>query len=159
MDPQSVIDLGREAVRACLMVGGPVLLVSLVVGLVISVFQAMTQIQDQTVAFVPKLICLILAIGLGLPWLTSHMVDYSRHVLAVPLVGSPPLVHSADRRGLDVMDSPVNQTAVQRVPQSRSESKANPANPDSGNVESDLKSPFSLPHYRFTRIPKTNIDG
>ncbi len=85
MNPQDAIDLGRESVKACLMVGGPVLLASLVIGLLVGIAQAMTQVQDQTVSFVPKLICLLVMLGMCLPWLTDRMVDYTTETLGKPM--------------------------------------------------------------------------
>ncbi len=79
------IDLARDAIKACLLVGGPILLVSLVIGLLMGVAQSMTQIQDQTVSLVPKLLGVALAIGLCLPWLTDRLVDFSRETLSTPL--------------------------------------------------------------------------
>ncbi len=85
MNPQDAIDLGREAIRACFMVGGPILLASLLIGLLVGVFQAMTQVQDQTVSFVPKLLCLLAVLGLCLPWLTDQMVEYGEQAWAKPI--------------------------------------------------------------------------
>lgn len=86
MNPQDAIDLGREAIRACVMIGGPILVASLVIGLLLGIVQAMTQVQDQTVSFVPKLLVLMLGIGLALPWLSDQMIDFSRDVLGQPLL-------------------------------------------------------------------------
>ena len=64
MNPDDAIDFSREAIKTCMMVGGPILVASLLLGLLIGVFQAMTQVQDQTVSFVPKILLLIVMIGL-----------------------------------------------------------------------------------------------
>lgn len=77
MDPQDVIDLGREAIWIGLLIGSPVLLAGLLVGLVIGLLQAMTQIQEATVSFVPKLVVMVLVLSLALPWLINQMVQYS----------------------------------------------------------------------------------
>jgi flagellar biosynthesis protein FliQ len=77
MDPQSVIDLGREALWTTLVIASPVLVAALVVGLVIGLLQAMTQIQEQSVAFVPKIIVMLLVLSVSLPWLISRMVQYT----------------------------------------------------------------------------------
>ena len=61
MDGQVAIDLAREALSTAMLVGAPVLLVGVVVGLVISLIQALTQIQDQTISFVPKIVTMVLA--------------------------------------------------------------------------------------------------
>lgn len=82
MEPQEAIDLGRQAVNTMLMIGAPVLLAGLGVGLVIGLLQAITQIQEQTVSFVPKLVVMVLVLSLTLPWLINHMVQYSHDVIA-----------------------------------------------------------------------------
>ncbi|QDT42102.1 Flagellar biosynthetic protein FliQ [Gimesia alba] len=62
-------------------VSGPVMLTAVVVGLVISIGQAVTQIQDQTISFVPKIIMMVLAILYTLPWITSLLVEYSTNLI------------------------------------------------------------------------------
>ena len=69
MDPQAAIDLGREALWTVLLIGSPVLIAGMIVGLVISLFQALTQIQEQSVVFVPKIIVMLLVLSVSLPWL------------------------------------------------------------------------------------------
>ena len=81
MDPQSAIDLGREALWTTLIVASPVLVAALVVGLVIGLFQAMTQIQEQSVVFVPKIIVMLLVLSISLPWLISRMVQYTSELI------------------------------------------------------------------------------
>ena len=71
MNPQDAIDLGREAIITSLLVGAPVLLVGVVVGLVIGLFQAVTQVQDQTISFVPKIVAMIGAMALAGRFLTG----------------------------------------------------------------------------------------
>jgi flagellar biosynthetic protein FliQ len=77
MDPQSAIDLGREALWTTLIIASPVLVAGLIVGLVIGLFQAMTQIQEQSVVFVPKIVIMVLVLSISLPWLISRMVQYT----------------------------------------------------------------------------------
>ena len=81
MTPNEAIDLVRDAIMMSLIVGAPLLLVGMVVGLAIGLIQALTQIQDQTVSTVPKLVAMTLAIIVCLPWLTDRMLDYSRNIL------------------------------------------------------------------------------
>jgi flagellar biosynthetic protein FliQ len=81
MTDQDVVDLGRQALIAAMLVGAPVLLAGMVVGLVIGLLQALTQIQDQTVSFVPKIVVMLLVVGLCLPWLIEQMVQYSRDLM------------------------------------------------------------------------------
>ncbi|WP_145214730.1 flagellar biosynthesis protein FliQ [Gimesia alba] len=81
MDSSTVLDLGREGLLIMLEVSGPVMLTAVVVGLVISIGQAVTQIQDQTISFVPKIIMMVLAILYTLPWITSLLVEYSTNLI------------------------------------------------------------------------------
>ena len=81
MDTQDAIDLGREAIRMSLLMGSPVLLAGMIVGLFIGLIQALTQIQEQTVAFVPKIVAMVAVLGLALPWLISQMVRYSSELI------------------------------------------------------------------------------
>ncbi len=82
MDPQQAIDLGREALWTMLLVGSPVLVAGMIVGIVISLFQALTQIQEQTVVFVPKLIVMLLVLSITLPWLIAQMVQYTGNLIS-----------------------------------------------------------------------------
>ncbi len=72
-----VIDLARHAVMLALLLAGPFLAVALVVGLVVSVLQAVTQIQEQTLTFVPKISAMAAAFLIALPWLIQIMVKYT----------------------------------------------------------------------------------
>ena len=81
MDPQSTIDISRDALHIVLLISAPVLCVGLVVGMVVGVIQAMTQVQDQTVMFVIKLVATVLVVSLTLPWMMEQMSDYSRQAI------------------------------------------------------------------------------
>jgi flagellar biosynthesis protein FliQ len=72
-----VIDLARNAVLLALLLAGPLLLVALGVGLVVSVIQAVTQIQEQTLSFVPKLFAVAAAFLLALPWMLQLLIKYT----------------------------------------------------------------------------------
>lgn len=77
MTPEMVTAIGRETVEVILMVSAPVLIAGMVVGLIISLFQAVTQIQEMTLSFVPKLI-VVFAVLIGLsPWLMEVMITYT----------------------------------------------------------------------------------
>jgi len=82
MHPQDAIDLGREALLTSLLIGAPILLVGVVVGLLIGLVQALTQIQDQTVSFVPKIVAMVAVFAFCLPWLIQRMVEYSQELIA-----------------------------------------------------------------------------
>jgi len=77
MDPQIAIELGRRALWTTLIVGSPVLVAGMIVGLVVGLFQAVTQIQEQSVAFVPKIIVMLLVLSIALPWLIAQMMKYT----------------------------------------------------------------------------------
>ena len=81
MNSQTVLTIGQEALTLLLMVSAPILAVVLVVGLVVSIFQAITQIHEATLAFVPKLIAAMLVFALAGPWMLSTLVDYIRRTI------------------------------------------------------------------------------
>jgi flagellar biosynthetic protein FliQ len=81
MDVPQTIDIGRQAMMTALVLGAPVLLAGLVVAVVVGLFQALTQIQDQTISFISKLVAMIVALGLCLPWLVETMVHYSQTLI------------------------------------------------------------------------------
>ena len=83
MEPQTAIDLGREAMSMALLVSAPVLLVGIGVGLLIGLLQALTQIQDQTLSFVPKILAMLTAFAIGLPRLIQRMVEYSLSLIHI----------------------------------------------------------------------------
>jgi flagellar biosynthetic protein FliQ len=80
MTPESVMTMGRTAMEVTLMVSAPLLLVALIVGLVVSIFQAATQINEATLSFIPKLVGIFLALVVAGPWMLSVMTDYMRQV-------------------------------------------------------------------------------
>jgi flagellar biosynthetic protein FliQ len=80
MTPESVMTIGRHAMEVTLMVAAPLLLVALVIGLVVSIFQAATQINESTLSFIPKLIGIFIALIVMGPWMLSVMLDYMREV-------------------------------------------------------------------------------
>ena len=85
MTPQTVIALGQHALELTLLISAPMLLAALVVGLVVSVFQAATQINEMTLSFIPKLIAIFAALLLSGPWLITMMTDYMRRlIMSIP---------------------------------------------------------------------------
>ena len=74
---QQAVDLGREMILLALVVSLPLLAVGLTVGLVVSVMQAATQVQEQTLAFVPKIVATALALFVLLPWIITRMSEYT----------------------------------------------------------------------------------
>ena len=81
MDSQQVLTIAGGGLLTLLIVCGPIVLVVLSVGLVVSIFQAATQIHETTLSFVPKLLAAFATLGLAGPWMLSTMVDYIREVL------------------------------------------------------------------------------
>ncbi|MBD8497075.1 flagellar biosynthesis protein FliQ [Paenibacillus arenosi] len=81
MNAEFIIGLAGQSVLAVLQVSAPMLIVALVVGLIISIFQATTQIQEQTLAFVPKIVAVFIVILIFGPWLLTTMVDFTYSIL------------------------------------------------------------------------------
>ncbi len=87
MDAQMVLTIGQEALWMLMMISAPVLMAVLVVGLLISLFQAVTQINEATLAFVPKLLIAVAVFALAGPWMLSMLVDYIRRTFeAIPAI-------------------------------------------------------------------------
>lgn len=87
MESQQVLTIARDGLLTLLIVCGPITLVVLAVGLVVSIFQAATQINEATLSFVPKLLAAFATLGLAGPWMMSTLVDYIRSVLeSIPTV-------------------------------------------------------------------------
>ena len=78
MTPESVMTLGRHAMEVTLMIAAPMLLTALFIGLMVSIFQAATQINEATLSFSPKLVGVFLALIIAGPWMLGIMVDYMR---------------------------------------------------------------------------------
>jgi flagellar biosynthesis protein FliQ len=76
-----VIDLSRDAIMTALMIAAPMLLIALGVGLIVSVIQSVTQIQEQTLAFVPKLILVGGAFIVGMPWLLQILIRFTTQLI------------------------------------------------------------------------------
>jgi flagellar biosynthetic protein FliQ len=81
MTPETVMTMGRQAMEVTLMIAAPMLLVALVVGLAVSIFQAATQINETTLSFIPKLVGIFIALIVAGPWMLSVMLDYMRQIL------------------------------------------------------------------------------
>ncbi|GAB6988927.1 flagellar biosynthesis protein FliQ [Paenibacillus pini] len=81
MNSEFIIGLAGQAVYTVLKVSAPMLLLGLVVGLIISIFQATTQIQEQTLAFVPKIVAVMLALLIFGPWILTTLVDFTFNIL------------------------------------------------------------------------------
>ena len=80
MTPELVVQLARRSFEATLLLAAPLLLASLVIGLMISVFQAVTSINEATLAFAPKIVAVMVAMIIFFPWMMSYMGDFTREI-------------------------------------------------------------------------------
>jgi len=80
MDPGTAVDLSREALILTLIVAGPIMAIGLIVGLAVSIFQAVTQLQEQTLSFVPKIVGMGVAAAFFLPWFTARLIEYTHRL-------------------------------------------------------------------------------
>lgn len=91
MTPDTVIDLGRDAIYVTVLLAAPLLLSALATGLLVSLFQAATQINEQTLSFIPKLLAMVIALLLSGSWMLTLILDFTRGLITeiVPrLVGN-----------------------------------------------------------------------
>ena len=87
MTSQFVLTMGRDALTMLLMIAMPVLGVVMAVGLAVSIFQAVTQIHEATLAFVPKLIAAVVVFAIAGPWMIATLVDFLRRTIeSIPAV-------------------------------------------------------------------------
>jgi flagellar biosynthesis protein FliQ len=80
MTPEMVTELGRQALETTLLVSGPILVLSLVVGLAVSALQAMTQLNEATLSFVPKVLAVFAAIVIFMPWMLGVMTSFMTQI-------------------------------------------------------------------------------
>ena len=81
MDAQQVLTLGQQGLMLLLTVAAPILLTVLVVGLLVSIFQAATQISEATLSFVPKIVAAVAVLGFAGPWMMTMLVEYLQRTL------------------------------------------------------------------------------
>jgi flagellar biosynthetic protein FliQ len=81
MGPDDAIDLARGAIWMAILIGSPVLLAGMAVGLIVGLLQALTQIQEQTIAFVPKVVAMVAVLSLTLPWLITQILQYTSELI------------------------------------------------------------------------------
>ena len=77
MDQVAVIELGRESLYQILIIGAPIMLVAMVVGILVSLFQALTTIQEMTLTFVPKILAVFVATVIFLPFMMTSLIEFS----------------------------------------------------------------------------------
>ena len=78
MTPDTIVGLMAETIKITLMVAAPMLIVGLIVGVVISLFQAVTQIQEMTLVFVPKIVAVLVTLIAALPWMIGMLINYTQ---------------------------------------------------------------------------------
>ncbi|KND61319.1 Flagellar biosynthesis protein FliQ [Candidatus Burkholderia verschuerenii] len=83
MTPESVMSMAHQAMYVALILAAPLLLVALVVGLVVSLFQAATQINESTLSFIPKLLAVAVTLIIVGPWMLSTLLDYMRQMFTI----------------------------------------------------------------------------
>jgi len=86
MSPELVIDLGRNAVETVFLTASPMMVSGVVIGLIVSIFQAATQIQEQTLSFIPKIVAVLGALILFAPWIMDVMLSFTKEVLTSMLI-------------------------------------------------------------------------
>ena len=87
MDPALVVDIGRQALLIVIIIGGPLLVAGLIVGLLVGVFQAVTQIHEMTLTFIPKILAIVGMLFFLLPWMVLKYVNFT-----VSLINSIPTI-------------------------------------------------------------------
>lgn len=89
MSPEFVVHLGKEAIFLMLLISAPMLIAGLTVGLGISILQAVTQIHEVTLTFIPKILAVSLALMIALPWMMQKMLDFMQMLMArIPMMAS-----------------------------------------------------------------------
>ncbi|MDO9068552.1 MAG: flagellar biosynthesis protein FliQ [Deltaproteobacteria bacterium] len=83
MTPELVVQLARRSFEAALLLSAPLLLASLIVGLLVSIFQAVTSINEATLAFAPKIVAVMIAMVIFFPWMMSYMGDFTREIYSL----------------------------------------------------------------------------
>jgi flagellar biosynthesis protein FliQ len=88
MNEELVIELGRQAVGVILLAAAPMMISGLVVGLAVSIFQAATQINEQTMTFAPKIVAVLLALIIAAPWILNIVVDLAYEIFGTMIVST-----------------------------------------------------------------------
>jgi flagellar biosynthetic protein FliQ len=84
MDPRAFIDIGRDALWMVLMVSAPIMAIGMAVGLVVAVLQSITQLQEQTLQFVPKIVAMVITAVVFVPWIAARLVEFVQITLGSP---------------------------------------------------------------------------
>ncbi len=81
MTEEMVMNLGSEAIKTCLLLAGPMLLTAMVIGIMVSILQAITQINEATLTFIPKMVAIIIVLAVMAPWMLEVLKTYATEVL------------------------------------------------------------------------------
>ena len=81
MTPETITSIGQEALWVTMLISAPLLLSALVIGLLVGMFQAATQINEMTMSFIPKLFVMVVALGIAGPWMLEIIVSYTRQLV------------------------------------------------------------------------------
>lgn len=108
MNPLEVIEISRDALWVLIKVGAPVMLVALLVGLIIALFQALTQIQEMTLTFVPKIIAIFFTLMLALPFMYEQLKDFNEEMME--RIASPERVGEVPGIGAAAEETPTSTT-------------------------------------------------
>ena len=80
MTPEFVISFARQSIELALLIAMPMMLIGLTVGLIVSIFQAATQIQEMTLSFIPKIVSIFLALLISFPWIMDKLINFTRDI-------------------------------------------------------------------------------
>lgn len=80
MTPETILTVGKQTIEVTILLSAPPLLAALIIGLLVSLFQAATQINEMTLSFIPKLLALVLVILIAGPWMLMQLIDYTRRL-------------------------------------------------------------------------------
>lgn len=83
MSPELVVTIGRDAIYTMLLVSAPMLVSGLLIGLIISIFQAITQIHEMTLTFIPKIAIVAVALLIFLPWMINYLIDFANNLYGI----------------------------------------------------------------------------
>lgn len=157
MDPQIALDLSRSAVQTSLFVGGPILLVILALGIVVGIVQSATQLHDQAISLIPKILIVFATLAIFLPMLCRPLIDFAEQSFSQPMfleytdsnpaAPSPTLPPNAPERIANLSNMQGGTATMGRLPASDQDNQS-PNIAPTENLQPRLESPFHLPHFR-----------
>jgi flagellar biosynthetic protein FliQ len=82
MSEEMVMNIGAEAIKVTIALAGPMLIAAMIVGIIVSVLQAITQINEATLTFIPKMVAVLVVLMIAAPWMLQTLTEYTSHVLS-----------------------------------------------------------------------------